>query len=609
MPLGTILQFPFGGALTAANLNAPVNSLKTLVDAWYDAVPTTYFTSANMVSTSTPNKGVLRDANAAFQAGELFLKPARAPGSGGIALLLQSFDATTQLLIIGQTNTGLTRFSIDSAGAAMVQSLSIPGTPLGAASGGTGKATNTAGRLLLGNGTSAINELAGAADGQAPVWSSAAGGAWAAGFLPLAALADYKVTPSTAGQVNVAAGDGYEDSGGKYVAAAAATVAPLPTQPAGANTQYVAFTKAPVTGNVTRTDGVVNDPLSALTIPTANRPLAVVVLRGVTSNPGYVIAAADILDIRHSIGVGGAGGGGGSGGIATSTAVLTSGDYTATLANSRDVTDPTENLAIQPVLTRYGTVQASIADILRTAVSGTIKGSLSPAGGSIQLNTVAGPVAISSQGIWNAITAAITTTNAAAGGAATYKLLATMNAAATAFTISLTTGSVGANQLQLANLRWDGTQWQLGLIDWSPIMPVADSSVWRPIVVSTLTVTSTLVNTVAFTALSGVTPQIIHFPVPMRGFLIGNLYIRQPAANPATAGQVAVMVDGGPVGLSQTLTNVLASSTGSSTPWAPIESSPLAAGQHSITLCGGQATAPATFNVDYAQLYGIFYAA
>jgi hypothetical protein len=36
MPLPTITQFPFGGALTAANLNAPVNDLKAKVDPFYD---------------------------------------------------------------------------------------------------------------------------------------------------------------------------------------------------------------------------------------------------------------------------------------------------------------------------------------------------------------------------------------------------------------------------------------------------------------------------------------------------------------------------------------------------------------------------------------------
>jgi hypothetical protein len=36
MPLGSIAQFPFGGGLTAANLNAPVNSLKVLLDGYVD---------------------------------------------------------------------------------------------------------------------------------------------------------------------------------------------------------------------------------------------------------------------------------------------------------------------------------------------------------------------------------------------------------------------------------------------------------------------------------------------------------------------------------------------------------------------------------------------
>jgi hypothetical protein len=116
MPLGAIAQFPFGGSLTAANLNAPVNSLKTLVDTFVDSVPTTYVSSANLVSAATPLKGVLRDASAAASFGSLLAVAFSAttiaavfrgaPSQSAKIFTVQDSSVTDRLFVDGTGNPG-----------------------------------------------------------------------------------------------------------------------------------------------------------------------------------------------------------------------------------------------------------------------------------------------------------------------------------------------------------------------------------------------------------------------------------------------------------------------------------------------------------------------
>jgi hypothetical protein len=179
MPLGAISQFPFGGALTAANLNAPVNSLKSLVDTFVDSVPTTYYTSANMVSAATPNKGVLRDANAATALGGLSIISTQA---GATTMLLRPITAQTFPLLTVQNAAGTVNTAFIAADGSFISTPGFTGDLNGNATGVKGIAAHS---LLVGAGAGAMAALAPGTAGYVltsqgaaldPIWSAPTGG-------------------------------------------------------------------------------------------------------------------------------------------------------------------------------------------------------------------------------------------------------------------------------------------------------------------------------------------------------------------------------------------------------------------------------------------------
>jgi hypothetical protein len=90
MPLGSITQFAFGGGLTAANLNAPTNSLKALLDAYVDSGATFAAMTIPMLAATTGLK-LTQNASVGLGVGPAFIQ-------------LFAGDGTTS------------RFSIDYAG-------------------------------------------------------------------------------------------------------------------------------------------------------------------------------------------------------------------------------------------------------------------------------------------------------------------------------------------------------------------------------------------------------------------------------------------------------------------------------------------------------------
>ena len=114
-------------------------------------------------------------------------------------------------------------------------------------------------------------------------WASSAFGASAIadGSLPFAKLADYFVSPGSAGNVNIAAGNGYYDTNNAFVPALSARSLGLTntasvTQPSGTNSQYVLISFSPTTGLAVATGGTVGPSPASPALPTGNTPKALV---------------------------------------------------------------------------------------------------------------------------------------------------------------------------------------------------------------------------------------------------------------------------------------------------------------------------------------------
>lgn len=415
MPLASISQFPFGGALTAANLNAPVNSLKVLVDAFVDAAPTAYQLAANMTVAATANKGVLRGAS----------------GEGAFA--------------------ALTATSVAVSGA--INAVTV------AATGNIG----TGGVFIAGSGSRPITTADGHLDATQLTNS----------VLISSIIADHKpATSASAGQITVGAGGAYVDSSGNVIGPLTAQAAPLSnalsgTQPTGTNAQYVAISLAAGSGAPVATGGTVGASPALPLVPTANKPIALVLWRGATTNPSNVIAAADITDIRNLGGAGGgAGGGGTDAGVRAAQVWLqgTNGIFSAAL----DSTNSASVGRIHTNLLRDLSTDAALYDALlnyiqpdflsRTIVTsgGTIMQVLASADG-----TSPGPVTIIAGGKKRKIVATVGTVPQAGASGPRY-LIADAGSPGTGPTWTLVNPMPGpalpalsANQILIAQLWYD----------------------------------------------------------------------------------------------------------------------------------------------------------
>jgi hypothetical protein len=540
MPLGVIAQFAHGGALTADNLNAPVNDLKTKVDAFVDSVPTTYFATADMVSAATANKGVKRDANAGAAFGPL---------------------TSNQFTATAKDNT----------------------VSAGAFRGATGDPSQTI--FAVTNNAGTVNHFYVFSDGNGVFRAGVAatlftGSGSGLTGIPITALADYKATPGASGLIAVAAGGSYRDSNGATIPAAIAATAALPTQPTGTHTRYVAITKAPTTGALTVTSGVDDDTLANLVVPLVNKPICVVLLRGATTNPGYVIAANDIFDIRFSDNAGGAGGGGS--GVPTATAVLTSGDYTGggtPVPNSKDVTNASTNLAIHSALIRPLTTDAALSDAWQAGVGSNLIGSISASGGRIVVNPNAGAIFVTLNNRPRRISSAITATNDLTGnGAGAYKVVLDISGVGPAPALFTTQGLPGTNQYWVANVWWTGTAFDFTYVDYSPAFPQYNPPllIGQPFWTGSVAISNTTPAVV-----SGTPTKSINLPCAMSyGRMEGKVWVSQPAT--VGGGYIDIDIDGTTIQLYTTTDGLRASAVGT----LPLVGwvGPIAPGAHTFDL-------------------------
>jgi hypothetical protein len=232
-----------------------------------------------------------------------------------------------------------------------------------------------------------------------------------------------------------------------------------------------------------------------------------------TGGTGYIFAS----DARFFGGNGGSGGGGG-GGIATTTAALTSGDCTGTYPNTKDVTNNTGTvaLAVAPASIRPALAQSSLKSLLGQGVSANAMLSLQASGAALQLTVLNGPIEVATNGIWNEIIA-LTTTSNNAGSAGMYKLVATLNAAATAPTLRLTQGSPLTNEIELANCYYDGALWQLYIVWWPCFQQLTANGVPNAVPRFTVNVAGGTVNTTGYAAIPGTPPpiQTVYLPTQL----------------------------------------------------------------------------------------------
>jgi hypothetical protein len=96
----------------------------------------------------------------------------------------------------------------------------------------------------------------------------------------------------------------------------------------------------------------------------------------------------------------------------------------------------------------------------------------------MQINaSVGSPQFVSFNNDMRVITSQITTVSGATAGAGVYKLVADFTATGPGFTITLVppNGTPTATQFVLANVWFDGAQIQMGMVDFSPILPLINS--------------------------------------------------------------------------------------------------------------------------------------
>lgn len=369
----------YPGAGVAAPANGSDNS-PTFFKGVFDYIFATYNATEPVIA-NTASAGVLRDTNKQINVGTIAVNPANAAFAGILVTGAASQSgfpyqyklsggadafhvaADGGIVTAGSYTVGST-VVIDNSGG--VQAAVLP--TIAVNKGGTGATTAGAARTALGvpatDGTGATGTWTINTSGNAATATlAAAATALAAPVLLTALVSDYRpTTNASAGVVTIGAGGAYEDSNGAIVGPLAQQTATMPTQPTGTHFQYVGVTLAPATGAPVVTAAVVDAAISTLVLPTANKPVAVVLWKGATTLPTGVIAAADITNL-NALGAGGAaaGGGGADSGV-RSAAVLLNGTN-AILPNGLDVSSSAAVVAIHPGLSRRAIGDSSFDDV------------------------------------------------------------------------------------------------------------------------------------------------------------------------------------------------------------------------------------------------------
>jgi hypothetical protein len=427
------------------------------------------FAQYNLLEAAVPQK----DGNGIIAVGGVF---ATSTGAGNIGIRSRAFDANPgRVLFQGETNTGAITLSISSGGVISANT-AIFATPLGVGYGGTNKSSITAGRLLVGAGTGTPTELSGVSNGDLVSWN---GSAWVASSsgIPLATLSDYRPAPGSPGQITIAAGQAYEDSNGQVIGPLTTQTAILPSQPTGTNFQYVGISLAPTTGSPIVTGPTANNAaISTLIMPVSNKPICAVLLRGATSNPGYTIAASDIIDVRF-----GGGGGGGvvaGGGVASSAAMITNGNLTSLYANSIDIAKvldgtwaPVSGSADSVSRLKSISTDVSVGAALANQMSGPWLAAIGTSGAQATVTATTGSLFISDNAnrrrsldsgsiLSTAQAAGGAGVGSASAGAGIYLVYADMSGTGPSFGLTMyRQGSFPTGNLvgPLASVVWDGT--------------------------------------------------------------------------------------------------------------------------------------------------------
>jgi hypothetical protein len=358
-----------------------------------------------------------------------------------------------------------------------------------------------------------------------------AGGSAAGLFSSL--ITDYKVVPSgAAGTVNVSPGPQYEDSTGTTVGPSGVQAASLPTQPSGTNIQYVLISHAPGATTPVVTGGPVGASPAKPAGIVGNVDLAMVTWRGATTLPSGVVAAADIVDMRFPIPLGGSGGSG-----APSTLPFWLGGTSVSAPNALDATSaaPAAAAYFHPANLKTGTSNASVHDAIGEFVSASVLAGMTASGASVTLDASVGPLFVAHAGRYAVLnsgtlaTTAITNGSATASGAAGVRYLIADLSAPPGFAIGIGGNggvfpTLGTYQKVVATLVWDGTTLYL---DRFGVMP-ADGSYVGGVIDGTQYAPNTFLQTAAggsITANAGVYAipfglgKTVRFPVPMVGRL------------------------------------------------------------------------------------------
>jgi hypothetical protein len=363
------------------------------------------------------------------------------------------------------------------------------GSILGVAKGGTGGATQAAAQAALGvpsaTGTGASGSWPIGITGNAATATTAT--ALLAPVAYGAAIADYRpTTNASAGTVTIGAGGAYEDANGQVVGPLNAQNATMPAQPSGTNVQYVGLSLSPTTGAPVATAGAVAASLGAATpplLPTANRPVGMVIWRGATTLPGGVIAAADITPILP----GGGGGSGAGGGVdLTGVPFLTNGP-SALLSAEWDVTNAAAALAIQPALLRPVATDAALGDVLANFIPADTLSRLAKTG-TAQITLAAGtnpqgassPYAAIVAGRQRKITAPVVATASGAAGVR-YAVLDLSAAVGPGLALlspmPATLAGLSSFQAAIAAYRFDGTALWDDVVDLTLLANLPSSAV------------------------------------------------------------------------------------------------------------------------------------
>jgi hypothetical protein len=518
MPVLTSAVLPAGTTIDTAPLNAAFLAHANEINRAVGFLPTGAAVGP-ATNANTASSLVQRDNLGGTQLTYAAITPG---GAGQFGISIGALTGYTGEFINGTVN-GVQVWGIDHAGAASFSSLTV----------GTGTVTaNTFVGALSGHAASAGN-----ADSLTAPISFAN------------AISDYKLgTSNAANTVSIAAGGAYPDSNGNQVGPLGAQSITLPTQPTGTHTQYVGISLAPGSGLPIATPAGNDTPLSSLVIPPVNRALGVVFQRGQTTLPGGVIAAGDIVSFLPGGGAGG-GGGGGTGGAPVDARYIVAalnGTLTNELTLDTALKGGTELGNLVPSL-RPAALQASLDDGMKSVVTSNIMQSLQAgSSGTLTITVLSGPIFISSNGVWNLITTAITTQNAASG-ANSYKLIATLQPTGSAPLLRLSTGSPGTNEVVLCNVYYDGSTWQLDGgdgVDWSPSFPSVYAAGFKKWGFNERTTAVTTINSAAYVQVPQAPASQItrYFATPMRFRVDWNAVLTAASAN--TRYTIDIRVDG-----------------------------------------------------------------